>query len=71
MLDRTHDEIKQNSKHLMKTYCDKEQVFYAKKKDNTLNKMNKKEDTESGEPLRKHDLIRKKSKERNKLRMIE
>jgi len=55
----------------MKTYCDKEQVFYAKKKDNTLNKMNKKEDTESGEPLRKHDLIRKKSKERNKLRMIE
>jgi len=35
MLDRTHDEIKRNSKDLMKTYCDKEQVFYNKKQDNT------------------------------------
>jgi len=33
MMDRTRDEIKKNSKDLMKTYCDKEQVFYAKKHD--------------------------------------
>ena len=31
LLNRTHAEIKRNSKDLMKTYCDKEQVFYAKK----------------------------------------
>jgi len=55
----------------MKTYCDKEQVFYSKKHDNTLNKMNKNEDTESGKPLRNHDLVRKKSQEMKKLLMIE
>ena len=33
MMDRTREEIKKNSKDLMKTYCDKEQVFYAKKHD--------------------------------------
>ena len=27
MLNRTHDEIKMNSKDLMKMYCDKEHVF--------------------------------------------
>ena len=67
LLDSSLDDIKNNSKSIFDTICDKDYEFYVKK----VNKSGFGGANRSNKQLRKHDIVRQNEDEMQKLERIE